>query len=86
MEKKIFSLLFSTRLMAFLFIAFALAMAAGTFIEDAYNMTSPYIKENFFSNKNEFVNFIEKMLLLVNYDHNNRLSLEEFVKDSFFTK
>ena len=49
-------------------------------------MTSPYIKENFFSNKNEFVNFIEKMLLLVNYDHNNRLSLEEFVKDSFFTK
>uniref|UniRef100_UPI0037BE9D09 cytochrome c biogenesis protein ResB n=1 Tax=Flavobacterium sp. TaxID=239 RepID=UPI0037BE9D09 len=37
MEKKIFSLLFSTRLMAFLFIAFALAMAAGTFIEDAYN-------------------------------------------------
>ncbi len=56
------------------------------FIEDAYNMTSPYIKKNFFSNKNEFVNFIEKMLLLVNYDHNNRLSLEEFVKDSFFTK
>ncbi|WP_300566106.1 cytochrome c biogenesis protein CcsA [Flavobacterium sp.] len=37
MDKKIFSFLFSTRLMAFLFIAFAGAMAAGTFIEDAYN-------------------------------------------------
>ena len=29
--------MFSTRLMAFLFIAFAGAMAAGTFIEDSYN-------------------------------------------------
>ena len=37
MEKKIASFLFSTRLMAFLFIVFAAAMAAGTFIEDAYN-------------------------------------------------
>ncbi|MEO8515499.1 MAG: cytochrome c biogenesis protein ResB, partial [Flavobacterium sp.] len=37
MDKKIFSFLFSTRLMAFLFLAFAGAMAAGTFIEDAYN-------------------------------------------------
>lgn len=37
MEKKILSLLSSTRLMAVLFILFALAMAAGTFIEDAYN-------------------------------------------------
>ncbi len=37
MENKFFSFLFSTRLMAFLFIAFAGAMAAGTFIEDAYN-------------------------------------------------
>lgn len=37
MTKKIISLLFSTRLMAILFIAFASAMAAGTFIEDAYN-------------------------------------------------
>ena len=37
MEKKIFSFLFSTRLMALLFIGFAAAMAAGTFIEDAYN-------------------------------------------------
>lgn len=37
MEKKIFSFLFSTRLMAVLFLVFAGAMAAGTFIEDAYN-------------------------------------------------
>ncbi|MFD2907476.1 cytochrome c biogenesis protein CcsA [Flavobacterium ardleyense] len=37
MEKKIFSFLFSTRLMAVLFIGFAAAMAAGTFIEDYYN-------------------------------------------------
>ena len=37
MDKKIFSFLFSTRLMAVLFILFAGAMAAGTFIEDAYN-------------------------------------------------
>ena len=37
MEKKIFSFLFSTRLMAVLFLTFAAAMAAGTFIEDAYN-------------------------------------------------
>ena len=37
MEKKIISVLFSTRLMAFLFLTYAGAMAAGTFIEDAYN-------------------------------------------------
>lgn len=37
MDKKIFSFLFSTRLMAVLFILFAAAMAAGTFIEDEYN-------------------------------------------------
>ncbi|WP_306350921.1 cytochrome c biogenesis protein CcsA [Flavobacterium sp. '19STA2R22 D10 B1'] len=37
MDKKIFSFLFSTRLMAILFLSFALAMAIGTFIEDAYN-------------------------------------------------
>ena len=34
MEKKILSLLSSTRLMAVLFILFAFAMAAGTFIEE----------------------------------------------------
>ncbi|MDI9258368.1 cytochrome c biogenesis protein CcsA [Flavobacterium sedimenticola] len=37
MEKKIFSFLFSTRLMAVLFLGFAVAMAAGTFIESKYN-------------------------------------------------
>jgi cytochrome c-type biogenesis protein CcsB len=37
MEKKLASFLFSTRLMAVLFLLFAAAMAAGTFIEDAYN-------------------------------------------------
>ncbi|RDI54936.1 cytochrome c biogenesis protein CcsA [Flavobacterium glaciei] len=37
MEKKIFSFLFSTRLMAFLFISYAVAMATGTFIESKYN-------------------------------------------------
>jgi serine/threonine protein kinase len=56
------------------------------FIEDAYNLTSPYIKNKLFSNKNEFVKFIEKMLLLVNYDYNNRLLLKEFVKEPFFYK
>jgi len=37
MEKKIVSFLFSTRLMAVLFLGFAVAMAAGTFIESKYN-------------------------------------------------
>jgi cytochrome c-type biogenesis protein CcsB len=37
MDKKIYSFLFSTRLMAFLFISFAVAMAAGTFIESYYD-------------------------------------------------
>lgn len=37
MGKILSSFLFSTRLMAFLFIAFAVAMAAGTFIESYYN-------------------------------------------------
>ncbi|MFD2943055.1 cytochrome c biogenesis protein CcsA [Flavobacterium notoginsengisoli] len=37
MDKKIFSFLFSTRLMAVLFLAFALAMGIGTFIESKYN-------------------------------------------------
>ena len=37
MDKKLFSFLFSTRLMAFLFISFAVAMASGTFIESKYN-------------------------------------------------
>src|SRR6187402_2423926 len=37
MEKKILSLLFSTRLMAFLFISYAIAMGCGNFIENSYN-------------------------------------------------
>jgi len=37
MNKKILSILFSTRLMAILFLAFAIAMATGTFIESKYN-------------------------------------------------
>lgn len=37
MEKKIYSILFSSRLMAILFLGFAVAMAAGTFIESKYN-------------------------------------------------
>jgi cytochrome c-type biogenesis protein CcsB len=37
MDKKISSILFSTRLMALLFIVFAVAMGAGTFIESKYN-------------------------------------------------
>ena len=37
MLQKILSALYSTRLMALLFIGFAASMAAGTFIEDAYN-------------------------------------------------
>ncbi len=37
MEKKILSFLFSTRLMAFLFLSYAASMAVGTFIESEYN-------------------------------------------------
>ncbi|MFE3868239.1 cytochrome c biogenesis protein CcsA [Flavobacterium sp. LS2P90] len=37
MIKKIFSILFSTRLMAILFLSFAIAMGVGTFIESKYN-------------------------------------------------
>jgi len=37
MDKRLFSILFSTRLMAMLFLIFAAAMGAGTFIESYYN-------------------------------------------------
>jgi len=37
MNNKLTSILFSTRLMAILFLTFAIAMAAGTFIESKYN-------------------------------------------------
>ena len=42
MEKKIVSFLFSTRLMALLFLGFAVAMATGTFIESKYNTFYSY--------------------------------------------
>jgi cytochrome c-type biogenesis protein CcsB len=37
MNKKILSILFSTRLMSILFLAFAIAMGIGTFVESKYN-------------------------------------------------
>jgi hypothetical protein len=37
MEKKLYAILFSTRLMAVLFIGYAVAMIFGTFIESKYN-------------------------------------------------
>ena len=43
MLKKIGAFFFSTRLMAFLFIAFAPAMAFGTFIENDYNTATARI-------------------------------------------
>ncbi|WP_417886916.1 cytochrome c biogenesis protein CcsA [Zunongwangia sp.] len=43
MQKKIASILFSTRLMAVLFIGFAIAMAAGTFIENEYSIETARI-------------------------------------------
>ena len=43
MDKKIFSFLFSTRLMALLFLGFAIAMITGTFIESKYNTTTARI-------------------------------------------
>ncbi|MCC9044523.1 cytochrome c biogenesis protein CcsA [Myroides sp. M-43] len=43
MDKKIISFFSSTRLMAVLFIVYAIALAAGTFIEDRYNTTTARI-------------------------------------------
>jgi len=43
MDKKLFSFLFSTKLMAVLFIVFSVAMGVGTFIEDRYNTTTARI-------------------------------------------
>ncbi|MEC4117189.1 cytochrome c biogenesis protein CcsA [Myroides phaeus] len=43
MDKKIISFFSSTRLMAVLFIVFAVALAIGTFIEDRYNTTTARI-------------------------------------------
>ena len=43
MQKKIASILFSTRIMAVLFIIFAVAMAMGTFIESWYSIETARI-------------------------------------------
>ncbi|MDH7446769.1 cytochrome c biogenesis protein CcsA [Aquimarina sp. 2201CG14-23] len=43
MQKKLASILFSTRLMAVLFIAFAVSMGIGTFLEDDYGTTAARI-------------------------------------------
>ena len=43
MQKKIASILFSTRIMAVLFIIFAIAMAMGTFIETWYSIETAKI-------------------------------------------
>ncbi len=43
MQKKLASILFSTRLTAILFIVFAVSMAVGTFLEDAYGTTAARI-------------------------------------------
>ncbi|MBP2832847.1 cytochrome c biogenesis protein CcsA [Aquimarina sp. U1-2] len=43
MQDKLASILFSTRLMAILFIVFAVSMGVGTFLEDAYGTTAARI-------------------------------------------
>ncbi len=43
MQEKLTSILFSTRLMAVLFIVFAVSMGVGTFLEDAYGTTAARI-------------------------------------------
>jgi len=43
MKKKLLSILFSTRLMAVLFVVFAVAMAVGTFLEDKHGTTAARI-------------------------------------------
>jgi len=43
MIRKIFSFIYSTKLMAVLFIGYAIAMAAGTFIENSYDMEAARI-------------------------------------------
>ena len=43
MQKKLISILFSTRLMAILFIVFAVSMAIGTFVEDKHGTSAARI-------------------------------------------
>ena len=50
MQKKIASILFSTRLTATLFLVFAAAMAVGTFLDQGYSRPpSPYARELIFN-------------------------------------
>lgn len=50
MQRKIVALLFSTRLTAFLFLFFAVAMAVGTFLDQGYEKPpSPYARELIFN-------------------------------------
>jgi serine/threonine protein kinase len=56
------------------------------FIEDTYNFTNSYIKDNLFSDKNEFYCFIENMLCLIKFDPLQRMDLSDFIKNSFFSK
>ena len=50
MQKKIAAFLFSTRLTAFLFLLFAVAMAVGTFLDQGYpKPPSPYARELIFN-------------------------------------
>ena len=50
MQKKLFAFLFSTRLTAFLFIIFAVAMAVGTFLDQGYERPpSPYARALIFN-------------------------------------
>jgi serine/threonine protein kinase len=56
------------------------------FINDVYYFTNPYIKDNLFSDKNEFYYFIENMLNLINFDPLQRIDMSEFIKNPFFSK
>lgn len=50
MQKKIASILFSTRLTALLFLVFAAAMAVGTFMDQGYEKPpTPYAREMIFN-------------------------------------
>ena len=56
------------------------------FIDDAYYFTNSYIKDNLFSDKNEFYCFIENMLNLINFDPLQRIDMSDFIKNSLFSK
>jgi serine/threonine protein kinase len=56
------------------------------FIDDAYFFTNSYIKDNLFSDKNEFYSFIKNMLDLINFDPLQRKDMSDFIKNQFFRK